>query len=326
MLQHLSPGSGFDGFVCGSPAIRDALDIARRAALTDRSILLTGETGTGKGWMARFIHNSSPRSSKPFVVWSAPEETDALGRRQLFGHVRGAYTGADQESPGALAAADKGTLVLDDVDKTDLSLQGALLRFLDSSVYRRLGSSRDTPADVRLVITANRPFNNLIREELFLPDLAWRLKGLQIHMPPLRDRTEDLPLMIDHFASSFAQIHQVSPIRFTRSALKMLVGQSWPGNIRQLAGTLENLVFRAGNNGPIGVSAVKAALDDGFESPQRSPADRGSLDRETIVGALNAARWNSVEAADKLGVSLRTVRRRMSLFGLVKRRRLPVRI
>ena len=328
MLQHLTPVAGNEEFICG-PGLQRTIDDARRAALSSRTVLLMGETGTGKARIARLIHEHSDRRDRPFIVWSAPEESETLGRRQLFGHVRGAFTGADQDSTGVLEAAHTGTLVFDDVDKTGSELQGALLRFLDDSTVKRLGSNRETRVDVRLVITANRPFEDLVQQNLFLPDLAYRLEGLKIHIPPLRERSKDLPMLIRHFVDRFSAVYDCPSTHFTRSAIKLLTQQPWPGNIRQLSAIVENLIFHSFESGRVGVSEVKGALKGGFKhAPLASPSRNGRLliTRQELVDALDSVRWNSVIAAQRLKIPLRTMRRKMQEFGLARGKAVGVRL
>jgi len=313
-----------DPFVCVSSAMRRVLEEARRAALTGRPLQLAGESGSGKGRIARAVHEGSPRRDKPFVLWSAPEGSDTLGVREMFGHVRGAFTGADRDGIGLFEAAHTGTLVIDDVDKMSPSLQASLLRFLDSWTVRRLGSTAMIRVDVRLIVTTNRPLSVVVSEKRFLSDLAWRLRGLRIEVPPLRERPEDIPPLIDHFAGRFAGEYGKPAPRFSRAALEILKKARWPGNVRQLEGAVENLVFHSSDERPIGPEEVLGELrvDETMIQADSSAHDVVSerqairVRKDLLVKALDLAHWNSVQAAANLRIPLRTVRRWMKKYGL----------
>ena len=324
MDRHSSQAATPHPFVCVSSAMRRVLEESRRAAMTHRPLQLVGESGSGKGRIARSVHDSGPRRDKPYILWSAPEGSDTLGVREMFGHVRGAFTGADRDGIGLFEAADTGTLVIDDVDKMSLSLQASLLRFLDSWTVRRLGSNTTIWIDVRLIVTTNRPLSAVVNEKRFLPDLAWRLRGLRIEVPPLRDRPEDIPPLIDHFASRFAEEYAKSPPQFSKSALEILRRAPWPGNVRQLEGAVENLVFHCSDGRPIGPDEVLGELkvDEAMvlAEPVANPVDSGReairVRKDLLVRALDLVHWNSVQAAANLKVPLRTVRRWMKKYGL----------
>jgi DNA-binding NtrC family response regulator len=324
MVSQFTSTATPEPFICVSPAMRRVLEDAARAALTDRPVQLLGESGCGKGRIAREIHGRSARRDRPFVLWSAPEGSDSLGQHDLFGHVRGAFTGADRDGIGLLEAAHTGTLVIDDVDKMDLGLQAALLRFLDSWSLRRLGSTSLIRVDIRLILTTNRPLDAVVGEKRFLPDLFWRLRGLRIEVPPLRERVEDLPPLIDHFTTRFAADFAKPAPRYSKAALDILLKARWPGNIRQLAGTVENLVFHAAQDRPIGPEAVLRELDlrgSGPDSGRTPGAGRRGIAKDVLVNALELSHWNSVQTAADLGFPLRTVRRWMKKYGISRGKR-----
>ncbi len=331
MHQHSSLMASGEHFICASPAMRQVLEEARRAAASTAPILLTGESGSGKGRVADEIHINSSRRLKPLIVWSAPLGSDSLGLREMYGHVRGAFTGADRDSIGIFEAADGGTLVIDDADKMNLGLQADLLRFMDTWTFRRVGSAQEVKVDLRLIVTVNRLLAGLVREGLFLHDLHWRLRRLRIHVPPLRERPEDIPPMIEYFAALHARTLGRPGPRFSRAALQILKKDPWPGNVRQLSGVLENLVFRANEHQPIGPDDVlkELAVDDSGSSfdaePQVHAASRHRFQKPILVKALDLTQWNSVRAASTLGISNRTLRRRMQELGLSRRNRTGIR-
>jgi len=309
-----------------SPAMIRALGEARRAARSDLPILLAGESGSGKGRLARAIHEYSPRRAGPFRTLSGPEATEALAAREMFGHVRGAFTGADRDVPGVIVGADKGTLAFDDIDKLPLPLQAILLRFLDERTVRVIGQPLPRKIDVRLIVTTNRDLQELVRRQLFLADLAWRLSGLRIHVPPLRDRPEDVLGMIDLFGRKFArQLGRRAP-RYSRTALEKLVDNPWPGNVRQLSGVLQNLVLRMGKDRLIREDDVIRELDPhvevnggGHRRHGYGPRDP-RLAEESLVRAMELAHWNGQRAARDLEVPLRTLRRWLGRYGLTRRK------
>jgi DNA-binding NtrC family response regulator len=325
MLQTFGFASS-SGLIGGSPAFLRVLDAASRAARSDESFLLFGESGTGKGRIARLIHDLSDRSQRPYIVWSAPEASDTLGLSELCGHVKGAFTGADQDVQGLLEAAKGGTLLVDDVDKLSHKLQGALLRLLDFESFRKVGSTREIRADVRLLFTINRPLAGVVEQGHFMPDLAWRLRTLRIHVPSLRERREDLALLVEHFAGISAIKLDMRAPEFSKGAMKVILTEAWPGNLRQLEGCVKNLVFYAQESRPISSAEVLAELAvDGPSSavgsvPSASKRTvRSSIGGDMLLKALQACQWNSTAAAPLLGIGLRTCRRRMKDLGLGSR-------
>jgi DNA-binding NtrC family response regulator len=323
MISDSAPTPAGRALIGVSQALLRSLDEARAAAASKRPILLTAETGCGKTLFAREIHDRSERSGRPFVVWSAPEGSDSLGLRELFGHVRGAYTGADQGAPGIIDSAQSGTLVVDDVDKLSQRLQASLLRFLDHGTFRRLGDIKEYFANVRLIFTLNRPLTEVVEEKLFLPDLAWRLRFLNIRIPALRERPEDVPHLVEHYAHAFALEYGKPVPEVTKQAFALLMQAPWPGNVRQLAGLVENLVFRAADGKGIGPAEVRRELENDQPIGSDSAPSNGSLSptREDIVRALEAAKWNCVIAAERFDTSLSTFRRWMKRHALEGRNR-----
>lgn len=327
MLQPFGFASS-SGLIGSSPAFLRVLDEASNAAKSDEAFLLFGESGSGKGRIARLIHDLGARSQRPFIVWSAPEASDTLGLSELCGHVKGAFTGADQDVPGLLEAARGGTLLVDDVDKLSHKLQGALLRLLDSESYRKVGSTLEVRADARLLFTINRPLAEVVQQGLFMPDLAWRLRTLRIHVPSLRERREDLAALVEHFVKVIAVQLDRPAASFSKGAMRVMLNEAWPGNLRQLEGCVKNLVFHAQESREIGSSDVLAELavdgpssiGDSMPSERRRKV-RSSIGADVLIKALQTSRWNSTRAAPLLGIQLRTLRRRMEDLGLSSRNR-----
>lgn len=311
--------------LCASPAFSRVLDEASRAARASSPILLVGESGTGKGRVARYIHESSGRPGR-FVVWSAPETVESLAMSDLFGHRRGAFTGADDEGAGLIPSAHGGTILADDVDKLNLTAQSLLLRFLDDHSVRPLGSPHAYGVDVRIVAATNRDLLGLAEQGRYLPDLASRLVSLVIEIPPLRERREDIPLLARHFAAGFAREYGLpSAPRFEPEALRLLTNHTWPANVRGLASVIQNAVFRA-SDGVVDAAGVLRALGTrsglSVDEEVRRLSELSKRDRRTesvIRRVTELTNWNGKKAAELLGIPLRTFRRLTRRYGIRKR-------
>lgn len=303
-----------------SAAFARVVEEAKRAARASSMILLEGESGSGKGRISRLIHEHSGRAGA-FAVWSAPEFQGSIALSEIFGHRKGAFTGADSERTGIFLAATGGTVLADDIDKLEKPLQGVVLRFLDDFCVRPVGSVELTPVDLLFIASTNRNLHGLKGE--FLSDLANRLTSLVISIPPLRDRREDIAPMAEYFVKEYSRAHQVKLRGITPEAVAILEAESWPSNVRGLASVIENAVFRA-TNGMIDAEVVVPAL--GRQTPEKPrPADIANLPPEARRGeaairrALEACGWNGTAAADLLGIPLRTFRRYTSKFNIRKR-------
>jgi formate hydrogenlyase transcriptional activator len=234
--------AGFEGIVGKSPALLEVLQLVELVAARDSTVLLLGETGTGKDLIARAIHNRSPRKHRAFVKLNCASIPGSLLESELFGHERGAFTGAITRRAGRLEIADQGTLFLDEVGDIPLEIQPKLLRVLQEQEFERLGSTRTKKVDVRIVAATHRALEEMIVEKQFRLDLYYRLNVFPISIPPLRERREDIPLLVRHFVRQFARqmnktIDGVSP-----ETMEALVGCSWPGNIRELQNVVERAV------------------------------------------------------------------------------------
>ena len=226
-----------------SPKMRATLDLAARAASSEATVLLLGENGTSKGVLARWLHARSPRADGPFVTVSCPTLTEELLAGELFGHVKGAFTGALRDREGRLEAAHGGTLFLDEISEISPGLQAKLLRFLEEKQFERLGENRTRRADVRVLAATNRDLQEEVRAGRFREDLFFRLNVMQILLPPLMERREDIPLLARRFLDFFArQLRRIAP-ELSPAALQALLAYSWPGNIRELRNVLERAVI-----------------------------------------------------------------------------------
>ena len=222
-----------------SPKIRALFDVAAKASGTDAPVLLRGESGTGKSVLARRIHSLSPRSRHPFVVVNCPTLSEELLTSELFGHTRGAFTGAVRDQPGRVESAEGGTLFLDEIGDIAPSLQAKLLRFLEEKEFERLGESKTRRADVRTVAATNRDLADHVRKGLFREDLLYRLNVIDLQLPPLRERTEDILRLARRFLAFFARSARRPPQELSQAAEAALLAYTWPGNIRELRNTIE---------------------------------------------------------------------------------------
>lgn len=236
---------GLPGIIGDSPAMREVFRIIRRAAPTDATILVTGESGTGKEGVARALHAESRRSDGPFIALNCSALPGELVESELFGHLRGAFTGADRDREGLFETADGGTLFLDEVGDLAMPAQAKLLRALEERQVTRVGATRTTPVDVRVIAATNRPLDRLVGEGQFREDLLYRLRVISIHLPPLRDRREDISTLAVHFVAEFARRYD-RPVRaIGEGARRILLTHDWPGNVRELRNALERAVVLA---------------------------------------------------------------------------------
>jgi len=302
------PRSGpLAGLVGRSAAIEQVRELVRTAARTDAHVLIEGETGTGKEVVARAIHALGRRGAGPFVPVNCAAIPETLAESEFFGHARGAFTGAVQERPGVLHLADRGTLFLDEVEDLAPALQAKLLRVVQDHEVRPLGASTARRVDVRIVSASNRDLAAMVEAGTFRRDLFYRLRVFAIHLPPLRQRREDVPVLIEHFVARFNRAQGTTFTVPGPSALKPLLEHAWPGNVRELENVLESLLVlaQAGGVGLIEVIGRRQAGAAAFGD-----------ERVRIVRVLDENRWNRQRAAAALGISRVTLWRRMERHGI----------
>lgn len=294
--------------------------LAAQVAPSKAVVLITGESGTGKGALARAIHVASTRADKPFVPVHAAALVDSLLESELFGHERGAFTGADKRRTGRFEQADGGTLFLDEIGEIAHSTQVKLLRFLQERTFERVGGNEPISVDIRLITATSRDLTREIKENRFREDLYYRLNVVRIEMPPLRVRGDDITLLAGTFLERFAAENEKPITGFTPAAMKRLLEHPWPGNVREL----ENAIERA-------VVLCNATLVDEEHLPLLTPLAGGKsscqkladIEREAIVSTLEAVNWSTAQAAQILGISVRTIQYRLNEYGLSPKRRRP---
>ena len=313
------------GEVIGSSdALTQAIEQVRTVAPSSATVLLLGETGTGKELFAQMIHQASPRAKGPFVAVHCAAIPANLLESELFGHERGAFTGANERRVGRFESADGGTLFLDEIGEIDATTQIKLLRFLETRSVERLGSHKPIALDLRLVCATNRDLRQMVAEGKFREDLFYRLSVVPLRLPPLRERRDDIPLVLTHYLKKFASENNTPEAKLSSAALTTLVQYAWPGNIRELRNTCENLaVLRAGKTVEVADLDVRFTQPTPVSRPVLSPTTMGSgvmtpgvFDREQneknlLRQALASAGGNRTKAAEALGISRRTLHRKL---------------
>ncbi|OYW07140.1 MAG: hypothetical protein B7X11_00445 [Acidobacteria bacterium 37-65-4] len=311
--ETLAKGPGLGALVGGSRPMRDLFRTIKVLANSDAAALITGESGTGKELVARAIHDLGSHAGGPFIAVNAAAIPEGLVESELFGHERGAFTGAVASRAGCFEMADNGTLFLDEVAEMPVSLQPKILRALETGTVRRLGSSQESSFAVRVLAATNRDPEEAVREGRLRADLFYRLNVFTVFLPPLRDRAEDLPLLAQHFVGQFNRRHGTTVEGPGPVALELLRGYRWPGNVRELRNVMERAVILAGA-GWIEAAHLPPYL--------RKPSAGAGLDlhpgltlaeaeRLLIIETLKATGRNKAEAARRLGVDVKTLRKKL---------------
>ncbi len=308
----------FGGIITRSESMQQALSVAVRAAASRATILILGESGTGKELVAKAIHLASPRADAPFLAVNMAALPESLVESELFGHEKGAFTGADKVRQGRFEAAQGGTLFIDEVGDMPLATQAKLLRVLQEQRFERLGASQPIQADVRVIAATHRPLEKMVQEGSFREDLYYRLKVIRIELPPLRERKNDILLLADHFLHQFAEENARSIRGLTREAADRLVKYAFPGNVRELQHLMEQAVILSRDEW-IGVQDLAFIPDSGGDE---SPLISGSFiervaafEMQMIKQALTEADGVQSKAARQLGMSERHLRYKLQKYG-----------
>ena len=325
--ERQGPTTGKEGFQFGgvwgtNPTIEGIFEVLRRIAPTNISVLIEGESGTGKELLARAIHNNSPRRNRPFRPINCAGLTETLLESELFGHVKGAFTGAAGDRKGLFEIADKGTLLLDEIGDMAPNMQAKLLRVIEDGVVIPVGSHKPTVVDVRIISATNHELTELIEQKKFRQDLYFRIKGVNITLPPLRSRAEDIPALVEYFLKEAAAETGSAVTGITEAALMILMNYEWPGNIRQLRNCIRTMVvmcdadmldlqdippeilqrrqLAAGTGAPAGLAGVSL----------------NELEKQAIVDTLAKTKGNREKAAKILGIGERTLYRKIKEYNL----------
>ncbi len=323
LRERLDEQYGFEGIIGGAPAMRSLITTMRQVAPSSIPVLITGESGTGKELIAQALHNNSDRSKKPFVPLNCAGLSDSILEDELFGHIKGAFTGADKDRKGRFEFADGGTLFLDEVGDMPSNMQAKLLRVLESGEVVRLGANDTRHVDVRLVSATNHDLGELVKEGKFREDLYFRIKGVELHLPALRDRREDIPLLVRHYVSQYAEKLNKPVPEVAEDVQTTLMRHDWPGNVRQLMNVVQNMVVIAeGDKIEPRHLPAEVRQAGGDETTQLSVSggtggmSLDQIEKKAIRDALRVTAGNREQAAKMLGIGERTLYRKLKEYGL----------
>jgi DNA-binding NtrC family response regulator len=324
LRQQLDAKFGLENIVGQSPAMKEVLEVVQQVAPTRATVLLLGESGTGKELIAKVIHQLSPRAQQPMVTVHCAALAPTLLESELFGHEKGAFTGAHERRIGRFEQAQGGTLFLDEIGEIDPSIQIKLLRFLGERTFERVGSNKTLTADLRLIAATNKNLDDLVKSGSFREDLFFRLRVVEIRVPPLRERPEDIPLLAKTFLREFARENSKTVDQFTTDALDLVLRAPWPGNVRELRTAIEHAVVLCRGDKITARDlppSVRQASAADSQSGTRSALARKDLtvkeaEKELIIRALKETDGNRTLAAKKLGISRRNLYRKLRLYQL----------
>ncbi|HZF00278.1 MAG TPA: sigma-54 dependent transcriptional regulator [Methylomirabilota bacterium] len=319
LRKQLDSKFGLENIVGESPAMKEIFQTVQQVAPTRASVLLTGESGTGKELIAKAIHQLSPRAKLPFVTVHCAALAPTLLESELFGHERGAFTSAHERRIGRFEQAQGGTLFLDEIGEIDATIQVKLLRFLGERTFERVGSNKTLTADIRIVAATNKNLEELVKAGKFREDLFFRLRVVEIELPPLRERTGDIPLLARRFLREFAKENNKSVNDFTADALEWLMNYSWPGNVRELRTAMEHAVVLCRGEK---ISArdlprqISIHARNEMQLLQQNDLTVKEAEKQLIVHALKETDGNRTLAAKKIGMSRRTFHRKLHTYHL----------
>ncbi|HUT34657.1 MAG TPA: sigma-54 dependent transcriptional regulator [Planctomycetota bacterium] len=324
LQSQLEERFGLHNLVGRAPAMRRVYDLIERVRGSEATVIITGESGTGKELVARAIHFTGPRAGQPFVAVNCGALPETIAERELFGHERGAFTGAVRTQPGYFESADKGTIFLDELPELSPGTQVRLLRVLQQREFTRVGSTKPIPVDVRILAATNRNPEECVKQGMLREDLYYRLNVVTIAVPPLRDRLDDIPLLVEHFLAKHAQRLGRPRKSFTLAALDVLRAYAWQGNVRELENVVERTVTLSPNE-TIDVAdlprpaAAPVPGEGGVPLGEAKRRVQRTFERDAIVRALRAAGGNVTQAARSLGMARSALQRLMRRHGLTSK-------
>jgi DNA-binding NtrC family response regulator len=309
LKTQLKRQSGPQGIITQNSLMYEFLETVRKVSVSDLPVLVFGESGVGKELVARAVHDSSGRAERPFIALNCGAIPETMLESELFGHERGAFTGASEKKMGMLEIADKGTLFLDEVGELPLQLQVKLLRVIESRRFFRVGGVKEVHVDVKFVSASNKDLKAAAEDGKFRPDLYYRISALTLHIPPLRERRDDIPLLIDHYLKHH---HSFKQKKFTKEAVAVLARYSWPGNVREL----QNLVHRTLLLAPHDLIEECDLPTDLTDCKKASSKRLADLEREHILTVLKELKGQRKKAADVLGIDPKTLYRKLIDYGV----------
>ncbi len=311
---------GFEGIIGESPAIRKIIELIRQVGPSNLPVLITGESGTGKELVAAAIHNQSKRAGKKYVAFNCAGQSETLLEDQLFGHVRGAFTGADRDREGVFEYASGGTLFLDEIGDMPLTMQAKLLRVLETGDVVRLGQNSDRETNVRFVSATNQDLKARCENGEFREDLYFRINGAELHVPPLRQRREDIPLLVNHALGKFAAEMDCPRPTMSEPALLRLVAYDWPGNVRELINVVQRMAVMSSGD-TIEIAQVpdeirSSDVEDSYEVGSLAGIGLDKLEKEAIRQTLAMTGGNREQTSNLLGIGERTLYRKLKEYGI----------
>ncbi len=327
LKQQLQAGFDMRRIIGKSRAMKTLLEMTAMIAASEATVLITGESGTGKELIARAIHFNSGRRDNPLVVVNCAALTDTLLESELFGHERGAFTGADRRREGRFMQADGGTIFLDEIGETSPVMQAKLLRVIQEREIQRVGGEKPLKVDVRILAATNRDLEKAVAEGRFREDLYYRLNVVTLPMPPLRERIDDIPLLAQHFVQHYARKNRKSVQGFSPLAMDMLLKYEWPGNVRELENAVERAVILLTGD-LISEKELPLSITRAYSGPaapmpevpapasEKEPRPLDEIEREAILAALEAAGGNKSEAARRLGINRKTLHKKLRSYGV----------
>jgi DNA-binding NtrC family response regulator len=319
LRKQLDAKFGLESIVGESPVMKEIFDVVRQVAPTRTTVLVLGESGTGKELIAKAVHQLSPRAKQPFVTVHCAALAPTLLESELFGHEKGAFTGAHERRIGRFEQAQGGTLFLDEIGEIDATIQVKLLRFLGERTFERVGSNKTLSADVRLVAATNKKLEDLVKAGKFREDLFFRLRVVEIELPPLRERAGDVPLLAQSFLREFAKENGKAVNDFTADALQLLMNHSWPGNVRELRTAIEHAVVLCRSE-KITARDLPPSVRGGrmaeSQLMQRNDLTVKEAEKQLVRHALKETNGNRTRAAQKIGMSRRTFHRKLHEYHL----------
>ncbi len=326
LRRRLDQKFGLDAIIGQSKPMKDVFAKIQRAAPVDCTVLILGENGTGKELVAQALHHNSPRKKGPFVAVNCAAVPATLVESELFGHVRGAFTGATDRRMGRFEQGDGGTLFIDEIGDFELGLQAKLLRVLETLTFTPVGGHEDKKVDVRVIAATSRDVPRMVQEAQFREDLYYRLNVVTIQLPPLRERTDDIPILVDHFLREISEHKHIAPHRVSPEVMRRFMGYRWPGNVRELRNKLESMMILADgevlteNDLPPEILAGSPSAANAQAIPSMSMEE---LEKLAITKALELCAGNRTHAAEKLKISVRTLQRKLRQYELEKEGLIP---
>ncbi|MBI5328077.1 MAG: sigma-54-dependent Fis family transcriptional regulator [Deltaproteobacteria bacterium] len=308
----------YHGIAGNSPAIQKVISIIRQVKDSPFAVLITGESGTGKELTARAVHFDSIRKERPFIAINCASLKPDLLENELFGHVKGAFTGATDNKDGLLKVADGGTLFIDEIGDMNLTVQASLLRFLETGIFRPLGSTRELKVDVRIAAAINKDIEEEVKAKRFRHDLYYRLNVCRINMPPLRDRKEDVPILAKYFLLS-SPLAKERGIAVSDDSMGVLTAYRWPGNVRELFNILSRAMLLSNGN-IITKGIINSILPDKTRLLNQAPSapSLDAMGKRYLLESLNANNWNITKTAAHLGIDRRTLQRKIAKYQIKK--------